>query len=375
MAYGINAPFGLQPRQSSNGSTWNGQLSEYLINPAYTTAIFNGDPVALLNNGTIGRGVPGAPIAGVFFGCKYILGGPGQGIPTFSPYWPGNQTIQANTSVTALVLDDRNVLYDVQASNSNPTTTTAAALPLGVPLGQLNQNANFAIGGVAFTDAIVPQNPAAGSTISGTSGFYLDCSTISNAATSNLKIIRLTPRPGNVFYTAIDGVGITPIVTNTPVGAFNNVIVSINNNVYNGGTGTPGGTLIVQNGTLTAAQIIAAFAVPLELVAAPVAGLAIMVNSFTMTMSVAPTAPFTGGGITGLQYGNTANLGGTLATSTNPAAMLTTGSFGPFTFTGVPRNPALVSAEAITFSNQTAAYATGTAAVYNYVLNYSVIPV
>src|SRR5271168_3848232 len=113
MAYGVNAPFGLQPRQYLDGSLWNGQSGNYSIASSYGTNIFTGDPVTQLANGTIGIGVAGSAIVGVFIGCKYF---DQSNTLHFSPYWPANTVTFQTNPAEALIVDDPNILFDVQTS-------------------------------------------------------------------------------------------------------------------------------------------------------------------------------------------------------------------------------------------------------------------
>lgn len=228
MAYGTNAPFGLQPRMMNTGAPWNGQTNTYLINSGYNTSLFVGDPVAPLANGTIGIGVAGTGIAGVFMGCQYQ---DTQGNYQFSPYWPANTVTynpggSGNIPAIAFVVDDPNVLFDVQVTSSNNVTHQPS-----VYQADLNANADFVIG--------------AGSTISGQSGASLDAATIAvggGSAALSLKVVRVTPgftnQAGNIGTVALPvpytgGQNILGLL-------FNNVLVQINNDIYKGGTGTAG---------------------------------------------------------------------------------------------------------------------------------------
>lgn len=238
MAYGTNAPFGLQPRMSNTGAPWNGQTNTYIIESGYGTNLFIGDPVAPLGNGSIGIGAAGTGIAGVFWGCQYQ---DPQGNFQFSPYWPANTVTynpggSGNIPATAFVVDDPSILFDIQVSSS----IAPGAQPT-VNLASLNANANFSVGGGA--GGIV--NPAGGSTVSGQSAYYLDASTITSGAPSaafSLKIIRVTPgftnQAGNIGTVAAPvaytgGQNILGLL-------YNNVLVQINNDIYKGGTGTAG---------------------------------------------------------------------------------------------------------------------------------------
>jgi hypothetical protein len=371
MAYGTNAPFGLQPRDSLYSSDF--KLIEYQINPAYATTIFSGDPVTLLNDGTIGKWVPGNACSGTFWGCKFITNVPtSQGNVIFAPFWPGNQSILVGTTVTAMIHDAQATEYDVQASISG--NVVAATSKLGIIQRDLNFNANLALGGT-FTDVvrIAPDNPATGSIPGGLSRMYLDTSTISASSNLLLKILRLTPDPRNLLYTAPGNLGIG----NGNQGAFNNVICRINNDVFNGGTGTPGGQVIVASGSLTAANINAMSGAPVQIIAAPGANLAVVVNSFVLSVSnLNNNTAFAGGArVTGLQYGNSANLpaGVNRVTATQPETIFTTqGALGPFTFSGV--NVAPQANTAVFISNTVGNFTTGTLD-YQYTVTYSIIPV
>lgn len=209
MAYGVNAPFGLQPRQYLNGSPWIGQTTEYNIISGYATAIFTGDPVIFVNTGGIGIGVAGSAIVGVFQGCKYF---DANNKAVFSPFWPAAQTTYLNQPAIALIADDPAILYDVQTNGVN----MAVGGSPGIIQADLGYNFNFISG--------------AGSTLSGQSGFMADNATEATTATLNLKLIRLTPRPNNVYYK----------VGPPEEGRYNNGLFLINNHIYKGGTGTLG---------------------------------------------------------------------------------------------------------------------------------------
>ena len=212
MSYGMNAPVGLRPTYMLSGATWNEQTSDYLIAPAYGTSLFTGDPVTWANTGTIAIGVGGnaggqGPIMGVFMGCEYLL----NGTYVYSPYWPAGTTPDNGTYATAFVVDDPNVVFDIQvASNAAFANPTIVQADMGL-------NANFVVAGVG--------NPAAGSTVTGQSAYYLIYETLTpgTSATLNLKLLRFTPNP-----------------TNIPGANYNNALVIINNHQYKGGTGTAG---------------------------------------------------------------------------------------------------------------------------------------
>lgn len=195
MSYGTNAPFGLQPRMHINGSVWTGQVNTYQIQDAYATSLFTGDPVTL-SGGYLVIGVAGSAVIGVFQGCQYTTAA---SVVTFAPYWPASTSTAQTAGAVAFVCDDQSVLYDIQSNSATPIAQT-----------DIGKNANFVA--------------AAGSTVTGQSGYALDYSTLATGnATRNLKVLALVPRPGNTFSTA-----------------YNNVYVLINNNVFGSGTGTVG---------------------------------------------------------------------------------------------------------------------------------------
>lgn len=217
MAYGsvVSAPFGFQPRQYLNGSPWSGQLSEYLINGntgsgvSYNTSIYTGDLVTLLVDGTIGltAGTDNHASIGVFWGVKYF---DTNNNPVYNRFWTAGTPTYSGTNPVCYVVDDPNVLFDAQVSGTAAVTGNVNTINISHTASDLNYNYLLNLG-------------AGGSTISGNSGSYIDLATQATSATYQLKLIRLTPYPGNNF-----GV------------QFNNGLVLINNHVFKGGTGTVG---------------------------------------------------------------------------------------------------------------------------------------
>jgi hypothetical protein len=235
MSYGtnINSPQGFQPSQYQNGALWNGQTTDYPIVSGYATSLFRGDPITWDTNGTIKIGVAGSGIIGIFWGVVYT---DTFGIVQFQDYWNANTVTTGALNAIARVIDDANVLYDIAVSNVNNQPGPINAVT--VLQTDLGRNINFAIASAANSFNALPAgsvgagttpaaNPQGGNTTSGNSGYFLDYNTIGNTATLNCKIMRFTPVPGN-----------------GPGGAtgpfFQNVLAKINNDVYNGGTGTAG---------------------------------------------------------------------------------------------------------------------------------------
>lgn len=232
MAYGnnTNTPYGFKPSQYFDGSTFSGQTGTYLILPAYATPLYTGDLVTQAANGTIERATAGTnAVLGVFAGCEYY---DTNNVLQFSPYWAASTATYNNQYPTAFVYDDPNILFDVQASNTQNAAPSAATVSVQQVLGGTTNffnNANFGLaggGGLGIT------NPATGSTITGQSAMYLDVNSIGTGATQQLKIVRFTPVPGN--GTGVDAVGSVPALY------YNSVLVLLNNHVAKGGTGTAG---------------------------------------------------------------------------------------------------------------------------------------
>ena len=195
MSYGTNAPNGFQPVKKLDGSAWTGATNPYQIASAYATALFRGDPVTTLADGTLGVGVAGATCVGVFWGVKYT---DSTGTVRFMNYWPGNPGVLTGSVVEALVIDDPNTVFSVQETSGTGTAGTPLAL------SDRGLNINF-----LYT---------AGSTSTGSSAVSINNATEADTNTLNCKILQLDPTPGNA------------------VGAFANWLVTLNNHFYRGGT-------------------------------------------------------------------------------------------------------------------------------------------
>lgn len=194
MSYGTNAPNGFQPVKKLDGSAWTGATNPYQIANVYATAIFRGDPVTTLADGSLGVGVAGATVVGVFWGVKYTSS---TGVVQFANYWPGNPGVLTGSTVEALVIDDPNTVFSIQETNASG----AAGTPL--TLADRGLNINF-----LYT---------AGSTATGTSAVSINNATEADTATLNCKILQLDPSPENA------------------AGAFANWHVVLNNHFYRGG--------------------------------------------------------------------------------------------------------------------------------------------
>ena len=200
---GVNAPFGLQPVRLLNGGAYTGGGTAYVITSGYATALYSGDPVVTLADGSVGIGVAGSPILGVFDHCEYI---PTSGNPQFG-YWPAAATAKTGTTIVAYVHDNPNIIFQVQESNGSGGAGTPLAL------ADVGFNANFYVG--TGNAAINPE---------GQSGTTINNASEGTTIDANLKILGLAPfAPGQ-----------------NPVGNFAVWTVLINNHQLKGGTGTLG---------------------------------------------------------------------------------------------------------------------------------------
>jgi hypothetical protein len=196
MAYGTNAPNGLVPKKKIDGSAWTGKLGNYPIASGYGTALFKGDPVTILADGTLGIATPGSALVGVFWGVQFVPAT--GGLPVNSPNWVASTATLGAQRALAFVIDDPDVLFTVQETNA----AGAAGTPL--TLADVGLNANMRIG--------------TGNAVTGVSGASLNNESEAVTATLDVNIIELDPEPGNV------------------VGNFANWIVRLNNHRFRGGT-------------------------------------------------------------------------------------------------------------------------------------------
>ena len=187
-----DAPFGLRPIRMIGGGDFTGGQDRYSIASSYNTSLYQGDLVEPLTNGTIGRKAAGEtdPVLGVFNGCRYT--NPTTGTPTWANTY--QQPIAAS-DIYAFVVCDPNVVYEIQADDTFPTTDL-------------------------FGNFDIVDNSPVGDTSSGISHLELDVATGNTTATLPLKAI-----------------GISTDADNSDTASANtNVVVTINNSVFSGGT-------------------------------------------------------------------------------------------------------------------------------------------
>lgn len=127
----VSAPFGFRPSFHNSGQM---RPKEYTIASTYATNIFSGDPVKLVDAGTVQLGtsdgtrtgtVAGVTLLGIFAGVEYR---DATGKPTISPYWIGGTV---GTEIAAYVYDDPETLFEVQYTNPGTAGTDSVQTSVG----------------------------------------------------------------------------------------------------------------------------------------------------------------------------------------------------------------------------------------------------
>ena len=186
--------FGLRPYRKLDGTPLVGAQNRYKIANGYGTAIFQGDLVRPLTDGTVVRSVGNTSYAviGVFNGCFY--NDPTTQKPTYSNYYPGGIT-PTQGQITAFVVDDPDAVFLVNAD---------------AVFAQANLFSNYSL------------SVANGSTTTGISEMQLDVNVTGTAGTFAVQAIDISQDPENDDQTTSNA----------------NVLVRINNHFYRqGGTG------------------------------------------------------------------------------------------------------------------------------------------
>lgn len=166
----VNTPFGLKPLRGAASEPHNGGLEMFHVPASDATALFIGDPVC--KNGA-------ADAAGVAQVIRAAAAGPITGVVQgFVPDGTTNMVGYRAASTSAYVLVNTNPddLYEIQ-----DTAGTIALADIGL-------NANMTL--------------AAGNTYSKRSAVIIDPATKATTATLALKIVGVSPRPGNEAATA-----------------------------------------------------------------------------------------------------------------------------------------------------------------------------
>lgn len=109
-----DAPFGFMPWKHGGGGV-GGRTNEYTLATAYGTSIFYGDLVKEVADGSIELAGEGEAFVGVFAGVNWIGA---DGSVHFSKMWTASTAEQSGTEIKALVFDDPNQLFLVQATGT-----------------------------------------------------------------------------------------------------------------------------------------------------------------------------------------------------------------------------------------------------------------
>lgn len=126
-----SAPFGFRPSFHNSGQM---RPKAYTIASTYATNIFSGDPVKLVDAGTVQLGtsdgtrtgtVAGVTLLGTLAGVEYR---DVTGKPSISPFWIGGTT---GTEIYAYVYDDPETLFEAQYTNPGTAGTDSVQTSVG----------------------------------------------------------------------------------------------------------------------------------------------------------------------------------------------------------------------------------------------------
>jgi len=178
--------FGFRPVRKLDGSPFINAQNRYRIASNYGTAIFQGDLVVPVADGTIARHIAAntSAVVGVFNGCFYT--DPTTQKPTWKNYYPGSVVA---SDITAFVLDDPDIV------------------------GKMDCDGAFAVADI-FKDFNVTN--VSGNTQTGISEVQLDFSASGLTSDFIIQAIDISQNPDN----------------DTAASANVNVLVRINNHFY-----------------------------------------------------------------------------------------------------------------------------------------------
>ena len=169
MAYGFTPV-----KHLSGGVIRTNNFMTYKIASAYGTAIYQGDPVEIIADGTIVRSTtPGAEMVGIFKGVTYTDSTTGDVI--YNAVWPASTTA---TNIVAYVWDDPWLMFKAE---SDQDTTALASTSRGTNVEM-----------VAGT----------GSNVTKRSGFAINSNTAANTSTLTWRVLGSAQLPGETEWTA-----------------------------------------------------------------------------------------------------------------------------------------------------------------------------
>jgi hypothetical protein len=172
MAYPtVSKTYGLKPVNRLDGLPYAGAIRQIPIAAGYSTAILNGDTVAVDTNGYLiaKTATNTGDSVGVLVGCSYTNS---SGQPVQGQYYPASQSTTTALSF-GYVVDDPNAVFRVAASNGQTTVPTA------------------------YSRALVGSNVAlsvtTGSTNTGDSYYGIDGASAGTTATLPIRVIDVVP--------------------------------------------------------------------------------------------------------------------------------------------------------------------------------------
>jgi hypothetical protein len=188
----VSEKYGLRPVRKIDGSPFINAQNRYRIASNYGTAIFQGDLVVAVNDGTIARHTANTsnPVIGVFNGVFYT--DPTTQKPTYKNYYPGSIVA---SDIVGTIIDDPNVVYKIDSDGAFAVADIFK---------------NFSVTNVS------------GNTQTGISKVQLDYSVSGTTGTFVIQAIDISQDPDNDEAGAANG----------------DILVRINNHFYRqGGTG------------------------------------------------------------------------------------------------------------------------------------------
>lgn len=115
-----NAPFGFRPVRHAGGGVL--RPNTYRIADALAANIYEGDPVKLVDDGTITLAAAGERILGIFKGVRYTRASDGQ--PVWDNKWLSGTDLPGSSVeyAVATVYDDPNIIFEVQSAGTPAVT-------------------------------------------------------------------------------------------------------------------------------------------------------------------------------------------------------------------------------------------------------------
>jgi len=122
-----DAPFGLRPVRTRNGSPWNGAATPYYCDAGYGTALYVGDPVVVVGDSNDNEIMGFSP--GSLSQIEKATAGDGNAITGvivgFLPVTHESLVYRAaSTERIAMVCDDPNVVFEIQSDGGSVTADT-----------------------------------------------------------------------------------------------------------------------------------------------------------------------------------------------------------------------------------------------------------